>query len=179
MYVQPCCISKELPALVKGGTRFFQSNGDWTLQDMMSAVSCLVPKAAALVSLPETDVFLLRAFRTYLSRGWFRSLLLLTGSPQSDLVNEELSPVISGVSYASSHQVQDGVFALTDGSVFMVVQGPMLLEKDFSLCQYAVYYGVDKEVFFSAVEALTAKLHTSAFLRSEEELAKRILRKDI
>ena len=79
MYIQPCCIEKEIPQLMrKQPFSFFQSNGDWTVQDLLKAVGSLVPHAVCLLAIPEADVFLLRTLRTYLSKGWLRALVLVT-----------------------------------------------------------------------------------------------------
>lgn len=68
MYIQPCCIHRELPLLMRGTARcYFQSNVDWTLQDLMKAISCLVPSCEAVVCMPVVDVYLLRTLRTYLA----------------------------------------------------------------------------------------------------------------
>ena len=91
MYIQPCCIEKELPELLrKQPFCFFQSNGDWTVRDLMKAVSEMVPHAMCLMAIPEVDVYLLRTLRTYLSKGWYRGLVLVTAEPQGELVRQEM-----------------------------------------------------------------------------------------
>ena len=167
MYIQPCCIEKELPELLKKQPfSFFQSNGDWTVQDLMKAVSSLVPTSVCLLALPQVDVFLLRTLRTYLSKGWYRALVLVTAEPQGELVKQELNSMLPLVTYANHNQVQDGMLALTDFGKFLVIQGAMLTEKDFSLCQYAGFYGPSSTMFASAVEAVCARAKMGAFIRS-------------
>lgn len=170
MYIQPCCIEKELPELLrKQPFCFFQSNGDWTTTDLMKAVSCLVPHSVAMLAIPSVDVYLLRTIRTYLAKGWYRGLVLVTSDAQDDLVKSEMGNMLPLVTYFHHHQVQDGLLALTDFNMFLVVQGAMLTEKDFSLCQYAGYYGMNSQDFASAVEAVTARAKMGAFIRSEHE----------
>ena len=179
MYIQPCCIEKELPQLLKQHPFcFFQSNGDWTTQDLMKAVSCLVNHAVVLLAIPEVDVYLLRTLRTYLSKGWYRGLVLVTAEPQGELVKAEMGSMLPLVTYANHHQVQDGLLALTDFGKFLVVQGAMLTEKDFSLCQYAGYYGTDGKVFASAVEAVSARAKMGAFIVSPHEDIRSLLNKE-
>lgn len=179
MYIQPCCIEKELPELMrKQPFSFFQSNGDWTVQDLMKSVGQLVPHAVCLLALPEADVFLLRTLRTYLSKGWLRALVLVTAEPQGELVKAELQSYLPLVTYANHNQVQDGLLALTDFGKFLVVQGAMLTEKDFTLCQYTGYFGTSGEVFASAVEAVCARAKMGAFIKSPHEDIQSLLDKE-
>lgn len=179
MYIQPCCIEKELPELMrKQPFAFFQSNGDWATADLMKAVSCMVPHALCLLAMPEIDVFLLRTLRTYLSKGWYRGLVLVTAEPQAELVKSEMGGMLPLVTYANHNQVQDGLLALTDFGKFLVVQGAMLTEKDFSLCQYAGYFGTDSKMFASAVEAVSARAKMGAFVKSANEDIRSFLEKE-
>ena len=179
MYIQPCCIEKELPQLLKQQSFcFFQSNGDWQVTDLMKSVSCLIPHSLILLAIPEVDVFLLRTIRTYLSKGWYRGFVLLTSSPQAELVKSEMGNLIQLVSYANHYQVQDGMLALTDFNKYLVIQGAMLLEKDFSLCKYTAYYGTEPRLFASAIEAETARVKMGAFIKSPYEDIKSLLDKD-
>lgn len=181
MYIQPCCINKELPELLrKEGHCFFQLNGDCTVTEVMSAVSFMVEGGTAILALPDISVFLLRTLRAWLAKGWFRSLILLTGERKHRLVSdvftqEEGKP--GKVFYASSTRIQDSLFALTNGSRFLVIQGPLIEEKDFSLCQYAAYLGNSCIPFVAATEAITACVKTSAYIRSDDELANNVLQK--
>ena len=178
MYIQPCCINRELPELMRATPfTFFQSNGDWVLKDLMAAVGFLVPECTCLIAIPEVDVFLLRVLNTYLMKGWYRSLVLLTHDNQEGLVREVLSVSMEKVTYACNKQLMDGAFALSNGKHHLLVQGPLLLEKDFTLCQYAGYFGSDAAVLYSGIESLTAKVKTGAFVRSEEEMCLRMLNK--
>ena len=132
MYIQPCCIEKEIPQLMrKQPFSFFQSNGDWTVQDLLKAVGSLVPHAVCLLAIPEADVFLLRTLRTYLSKGWLRALVLVTSTPQGELVKQEMGSMLPLMTYASHDQVQDGLLALTDFGRFLVVQGGDAYRKGF------------------------------------------------
>lgn len=179
MYIQPCCIEKELPELMrKQPFSFFQSNGDWTVRDLLKSVGQLVPHAVCLLAIPEADVFLLRTLRTYLTKGWLRGLVLVTAEPQGELVKAEMSSMLPLVTYANHDQVQDGLLALTDFGRFLVVQGAMLTEKDFSLCQYAGYYGPGSQVFASAVEAVSARAKMGAFIKSPHADIKSLLDKE-
>lgn len=178
MYIQPCCIEKELPALLRQSPfAFFQSNGDWLATDLMKSVSCLVSGAVALIAIDEADVFLLRTLRTYLAKDWYRGVILCTARQQTEQVESELAGYLDRVTYVGNPQIVDGMFALANASRYLVVQGPLLAEKDFSLCQYAGYFGSEAAPFRAATEALTAKVKTSAFLRSKDEWVEAVIHK--
>ena len=178
MYIQPCCIDRELPALLRQSPySFFQSNGDWLLGDLLRGIGSLVPNAVALIAMPATDIYTLRLLRTFLAKEWFRAVVLITGEAQATLVNTAMEGYAGSLTYASNSQVMDGLVALTDFTRHLVVQGPVLTEKDFSLCQFAAYYGTDPAPFYQATEALIAKVKTGALQPVGNADILRLLRK--
>ena len=180
MYVQPCCIEKELPQLLRERPfTFFQSNGDWTVKDLMKAVAYLVPDATCLLSIPEVDVYLLRLLHMYLLKGWYRNMVLVTRESQEALVRSVFGDSLPNVTYTSNNQVMDGVFALSNGNSRLLIQGPLLTEIDFTLCQYAGYYGTDSAVFYGGIEALIAKVRTGARILSDDKELKLFLQKKL
>lgn len=178
MYIQPCCVDKELPPIVKQPFAFFQSNGDWDVSKLMSSVSYLIENPVCLMVIPEVNVFLLRTLNTYLEKDWYRSLCLLTAVNQTGLVKAEFGKNISCVHYANSKQVMDGQFALTNLYRHLVVQGPLLIENDFTLCNYSSFCGTDAGVFKSALEAAIPRLRMNATVTSDDELIVKLLSLD-
>jgi len=174
-YIEPCCIDKQLPPVLKQPFAFFQSGGDWTVIDLMKAASYLVEKAVCVLVIPEVDVFLLRKLNTYLVKGWYEGVVLLTNTNQADLVLSEFGSNISQVHYATSAQVADGQFALTNFSNHLLVQGPMLLEKDFILSNYSSYSGGSSSLFKAALEAAIPKLRLHPLIESDNEQVKNLL----
>lgn len=178
MYIQPCCIDRELPALMRQSPfSFFQSNGDWLLADLLKGTGSLISNAVALIAMPETDIYTLRLLRTHLAKDWLRAVVLITGTPQASLVATAMEGCEDRLLYASNSQVMDGLVALTDFTRHVVVQGPVLTEKDFSLCQFAAYYGIDPAPFYQATEALIAKVKTGALQPVGNPDILRLLRK--
>lgn len=177
MYIQPCCINNELPPIARQPFAYFQSNGDWLLKDLMAAVGQLVPDAVCLITIPEVDVFTLRTLNTYLVKGWFKALLLVTNKPQTELVKNELAGNLDKVCYTFDSHILDGVFALTDFHRFLHIQGPLLLQTDFTLCMYSSSYGTDAGLFKSATEAITPKLKLTTVLPNKNELIVKLLNK--
>lgn len=174
MYVEPCCIDKELPRLLREDPFcFFQSNGDWTVRELMRSVSFLVPgSACCLLVIPEVDVNLLRELRHYLLRdGWYRSLALLTYRNQMEMVSGELSDCMPRVHYAVNRRVLDGQFGLFDEEGnYLLVSGPMLLKKDFTLCHFTAWRGKSSRQFRSAFDGELPMLRMNPVLVTEDPL---------
>lgn len=165
-YLEPCCIDRQMPALLKeakSGFAFFATNGDVLLSHYLQAVSYMAGEGHVLViSVPAVDIELLRTINHYLSRGWTRALCLLTGQPQDELIEAELAGHIGKVQYASDPLILDGMVAIIGKEKAVVIQGAILSKQDFSLCHYVAWTGKDKEVLQQAIEPLVAKLKTKA-----------------
>lgn len=157
MYIEPCCMPRKLPSLLrKQPYLFFQSNGDWTTSELIKSITYLVKDPIVLLAMQETDVFLLREMNRFLQKGWWNSLVLVTGASQQDLVNSFFSDC-SNILYVHSNQVIDGQLAFTNFQTHLYIQGPMLTQNDFTLCNYAAYYGKDHAAFRSMIESLIPK----------------------
>lgn len=178
MYIQPCCIDKELPPIAKQPVAYFQSNGDWLLSDLLSSIAYLVPGSVCLITIPEVDVYLLRTLNTYLEKGWFSALMLVTNINQTELVRGELGKHIDRVQYGSDSHLLDGCLALTNFGQHLVVLGPLLLTKDFTYCQYSSSYARTPDLYGQAIESITPKLKLSATIRSKNEWVQKILKRD-
>lgn len=178
MYIEPCCIDRRLPELLeKEPFCFFQSNGDWTVTDLMKAVSWLAEGGVALLAVPDADVFLLRSLCTYLAKGWYRALVLVTREDRTELVRRETGSMLPSVHYAFDSRLEGGMLALTDFDRYLAVQGPMPVEKDFRLCHYAAYYGRSYGTFLGCVEAVLSVARTSPAIRSGNDLVGRFLKR--
>lgn len=173
MYIEPCCIDKQLPPVVRQPFAFFQSNGDWAVQKLMSAVSHMVPESVCILVIPSVDVSLLRVLNHYLSRGWYKAVMLLTAENQEDLVRRELSGMLDRVHYAIDNHVLDGQLILTSDGLTLAIQGAMLLEPDFSLCSYSSAYGNDLRILQEVTDAIIPifRLHTVISSENEEVVA--------
>lgn len=179
MYIEPCCIERQLPHLLrKDNFSFFQSNGDWSVMDLMKAVSYMAEGGVAVFMMPVVDVFFLRTLRTYLAKDWYRSAILLTTTDQSDLVRKELGNVIGRVCYAWNAMVRDSGFFLTDFYYYLAINGPLYLGKSTGLCHYSAYYGIDSSVFVNAIEAIVSRVKTAVVIQSGDELINKVLNKD-
>ena len=175
MYIEPCCIDKQLPALIRrsqGGFCFFQTNGDCDLKKLLDSVSHMASGVGGhvlVLTVPEVDITMLRTLAYYFRRGWTRALLLLTRAVQTELVQTELADYIDHIHYAADPLIIDGQLAILStstvpepaegqGSSGLIIQGAMLSQPDFSLSLYSAWLGTDRDIIRSAIDPAIAKL---------------------
>lgn len=140
-YVEPCCCEKQLPKLLREKNIFFQTSGDVTIHHFMKSIGCMVENGAEMwLVAPDVDVKLLRVIRHWFSRGWIAGLHLITNLPRYILVEEELKGC-PNVKYVADTMIADGFLAFAGKEDAVVVQGAMLLERNFSTRMYAGWYG--------------------------------------
>ena len=178
MYIQPCCIDRQLPEVLrKQKISFFQSMGDWTTQDLMKAVSCLVmDDCVAIMAIYKVDAYLLRALRTYLAKGWYKGVVLLTHEDQTELVKSELTSYLPCVCYAHNKQIYESEFALTNGHQHLAIAGALLLEKDMHLHNYAAFFDTNRERFYELISPFFARVKTSPAIKAEDEWVNAVIR---
>ena len=159
MYIEPCCIDKDLPALIRrsqGGFCFFQTNGDCDLKKLLDSVSHMVGGHVLVLTVPEVDILMLRTLAYYFRRGWTRALLLLTRAVQTELIQT--------IHYAADPLIIDGQLAILSTSTVpepvegLIIQGAMLSQPDFSLSLYTAWLGTDRDIIRSAIDPAIAKL---------------------
>ena len=128
MYIEPCCIDKQLPALIRrsqGGFCFFQTNGDCDLKKLLDSVSHMASGVGGhvlVLTAPEVDITMLRTLAYYFRRGWTRALLLLTRAVQTELIQTELADYIDHIHYAADPLIIDGQLAILSTSTVPVVR---------------------------------------------------------
>lgn len=172
-YLEPCCIDRQLPALLKeskSGFAFFSTNGDVLLSHLLKSVSYLAGESHVLViSVPEVDISLLRTLKYYCDRGWTKAVCLLSANPaDQETIEAELAAHTDKVQYASDPLILDGLLAIVGKEKAVVIQGAILSKQDFSLCHYAAWTGSDKAVLQQAIDPLIAKLKTKARIDHKE-----------
>ena len=181
--------------LKQGGTCFFQTNGDITLQKLMDAtVSMVGSRHTLILTVAELDAGLIRTLEQYLRREWTAALMLLTRTPQTSLIETELQPYLDRIHYACDPLIIDGQLAvLGTGSwdeqseaqvpvpmTALVIQGAILGQPDFSLSLYTAWLGTDTAVLKSAIDPAIAKLKTKpAIDHSDHPAIAKVLARDI
>ena len=182
MYIEPCCIDKQLPALIRrsqGGFCFFQTNGDCDLKKLLDSVSHMASGGGGhvlVLTIPEVDITMLRTLAYYFRRGWTRALLLLTRAVQTELIQTELADYIDHIHYAADPLIIDGQLAILSALTVpvvrqahqpdtvpelvegLIIQGAMLSQPDFSLSLYTACLTTDRDIIRSAIDPAIAKL---------------------
>lgn len=180
MYVKPCCLPKDLAKVYQEPINFFQTAGDVTVGQFMDAVTYRVGRSYCLLSVSELDDKLVRHLATYLRRGWFIGLVLITSDGDEDAIQKALiEPFSECICVVMDNHVADGMFAITNGNKRLFLQGPMLLRTDGCLSHYTTYLGDDKSIFYAATEALLAKANVSALVRGEDEKLNAFIRREL
>ena len=193
-YIEPCCIDRQLPGLIKqsrAGFCFFQTNGDVTLEKLLGAVSHMASGAGGhilMLTVPEVDIPMLRTLAYYFRRGWTQALLLLTREAQTALIESELADYLASVHYAADPLIIDGQLAIIESvasaavpqqpAKALIIQGAMLSQPDFSLSLYAAWLGSDTDTIRAALDPAIAKLKTKPLLdRSQQPQVARVLQR--
>ena len=196
MYIEPCCIDKQLPALIRrsqGGFCFFQTNGDCDLKKLLDSVSHMASGVGGhvlVLTVPEVDITMLRTLAYYFRRGWTRALLLLTRAVQTELIQTELADYIDHIHYAADPLIIDGQLAILStstvpepaegqGSSGLIIQGAMLSQPDFSLSLYTACLTTDRDIIRSAIDPAIAKLKAKPQIdHSQHQEVARILERN-
>ncbi len=131
-YLEPCCIENQLPSLLRRekGHALFQTNGDVTIEKLMSAACCMANSGFGeyWIVVKEVDVVLMRFLRHWMNRGWIRELRLLTVGDQREMVALELGEeLMKHVDYGWREGLGLEAFCVVGERESMVVQGEMLL----------------------------------------------------
>ena len=201
-YIEPCCIDRQLPGLIKqsrAGFCFFQTNGDVTLEKFLGAVSHMASGVGGhvlMLTVPEVDIPMLRTLAYYFRRGWTQALLLLTREAQTALIESELADYLASVHYAADPLIIDGQLAIMEVKAqaeaesvasaavpqqpakALIIQGAMLSQPDFSLSLYAAWLGTDTDTIRAALDPAIAKLKTKPILdRSQQPQVARVLQR--
>lgn len=180
MYAKPCCLHKNLDEAYKKPISFFQTAGDVTVGQLMDNATHRVGKPYCLLCVSEVDDRLAYHLATYLRRGWFTGLVLITSECSDDIIQRTLiEPFSDRICVVMDDHIADGMFAITNGCKYLFIQGPMLLIPDGCLSHYATYSGYNKDVFYAATEALLAKANVSALIKGTDEKLNAFLRREL
>lgn len=190
-YIEPCCCDKQLPQLLREDKLFFQTNGDVTMDKILSSVASLAGDHAVLIlTCFDIQRSFLKIVKHYFDRGWIEGFILVTAIPSvvsdgdnaapvsvEECIRQELSPYLSKVHYAHDGLVQDDQLALM-GTGGVVIRGRMLMKAEFGLLLYAgvTSKGRQDPVFDAALSPIVVKARLKPILdASKNEAVSRIL----
>lgn len=174
MYIEPCCIARQLPQLIRRGDTFFQTSGDICVRDFLSAVSSMCGTDLHLtLMLPAVDAQLVRTLAHYFFQEWITKLTLLTCDDQTALLRAGLSAYADRIEYVHDPLVIDGLLCIrgTDGNLIM--QGAMLPQIDYAFSLYSVWFGRDADILKAATEAVEAKVRVKSVKLFDEKLSEK------
>lgn len=185
MYIEPCCCDKQLPALLREGIHFFQTNGDVTTPHFFSAVSSMAGKHVVLVMtghLLEPD--LLKVIHHYFERGWLEGVCLLYngGADYTQCcqrnIQEHLGDYIDKVHFAADPMAYDSEMAFLGEKAVIIQSSCFAMEVVYGLTNHACYYGTNAKEIDAALDSVVAKLKLKAVIDgSKNEAIARVLGK--
>lgn len=145
MYQEPCCIERTLPQLLKEHPLCtWQTNGDVTFDKIVKAISYLAGNSiSTTLMLPTIDIQILRVLAWLHSRGWLKSVSILTKKDQSELINAELQNMEDKSAYNHSRVVED-LLVIKGEKNTVVVQGWLGMEIQAAQRMYVSYCGNDE-----------------------------------
>lgn len=192
-YIEPCCCAKQLPQLLREDKLFFQTNGDVTMDKILSSVASMAGEHAVLVlACFEIERSFLKIVKHYFDRGWIEGFVLVTNIPtirvQTDrkgdymvtvehVIREELSPYLAQVHYAHDDLLVDDQMAVM-GTGGVVIRGRLFSKAEFGMLMYTGIYSKDSKasVFDAALSPIVAKARLKPTLDASGcEAVKRIL----
>lgn len=138
MYIEPCCIQKQLPQLLKEEVSHFHSNSDWTVNELLlTLISCGQADELTIV-MPTVNVGLLRTITFMLDHvEWIQHLTLITQGNERDEIKAQLMPYAQRVTV-----VEDTIcfrsISMKSSNRYIVIQGSVNLEKSRSMQAFTV-----------------------------------------
>ena len=165
MYIEPCCIDRQLPRLLRAGGRFFQTSGDVAARKMLTAASWLCGRVVNITLLmPVVDKSMLATLAHYFAQGWLTRLTLLTQGDQSALVGQHLAALSPGQTFVYGHDkmLSGGLMLIEGDERTLFIQGPMLCDgQPFAYLLYAAVLSPTPEELESVMETVRPKIrHT-------------------
>lgn len=169
MYLEPCCIDKTLPHLLKSQPFVcFQTSGDVLGITITATIAAMVSQSVVYIAQPQIDILALRKLYTWMCQGTIRGVVLVTQSDQTEMVSAEMGKHIDKVMYAYDKRLLDSQCAVTNFNRYALVQGPLLTEVDNTLCLYSAFFGAgDCSALHSAIEGVMPRLHINPAISSD------------
>lgn len=181
MFVEPCCINRQLPKIIMEDARYFQTNGDIRIIDFVGCLSSIYFKrhTVIIIVVPKIDIYTLRQLRLTLETarnedGGIQALMILTKEDQTYLVKSQMSG-LDCMMYAYHPMVLDGVMACMEESMNIIIQGAMLTQLDNSLCQYACSADIEQDRIKECLSGILPKFRIYATIKSNNQYIQKIL----
>lgn len=142
-YIEPCCCARQLPEVLNKGLCFFQTNGDVTLEKILSSVSYLAGEHPVLVfTAQDIELDFIKVLKHYFDRGWIDGAILVFSSAMAEqlrteaMLKEYLGDYIHQVQFATDPLVWESQLALV-GTSAVVVRGHMSMDVSYGLTLFS------------------------------------------
>lgn len=175
-YIEPCCCARQLPELFNKAIPFFQTNGDVTLDKILSSVTYLAGEHPVLVfTAQDVELGFIKLLKHYLDRGWIDGAILVSSSQMAEqfrteaILKEYLGDYIHQVQFAIDPLISECQLALV-GTSAIVIRGYMSMYVTFGLTMYSgLKIGKDyKEVLDAALSPIVAKAKLKPVIDNKE-----------
>lgn len=158
-YIEPCCVGRELLALLKEMPVVpFQTNGNVTLEHFMKGLSEYAGNELEItLAVPVIDIPMLRMLAWYNRRGWAKKVVIMTKENQRELIAQELE----GYSFSAvvNPEMSEGTLVMKGELKTVVIQGEILGEVAHTGCKH--YTGSitnDKEILSMMLDTLSMQI---------------------
>lgn len=142
-YIEPCCCVRQIPEVLHKGLCFFNTNGDVTLDKILSSVANMAGEHQVLVySCQNIEHDFIRVLKHYFERGWITGAILVAQSTVSetlkteDILKQELGDYIYQVQFAVDPLMYETQLALV-GTSALVIRGYMSMRVIYGLTMYS------------------------------------------
>lgn len=175
-YIEPCCCTRQLPEVFSKGLCFFQTNGDVTLDKILSSVANLAGEHAVLVfTAQDIELDFIKLLKHYFHRGWIDGAILVSSTAQADtlrteaMLKEYLGDYIHQVHFATDPLIFESQLALV-GSSSIVIRGFMSMDVSYGLTMYSgMKIGKQtKDILDAALSPIVAKAKLKPIIDNKE-----------
>ena len=181
MFLEPCCIENQLPQLLRRerGNALFQTNGDVTIEKLMSAACCMASGGFGeyWIVVREADIVLMRMLAHWIDRGWIRRLCLLTETDQRTLVASELGTERMKLTDYGWREglAASQLFCCIGERETIVVQGEMMLQAATTprVTAYSALVGPNSRMLATDSPAASLIDNLRALLRASKRKARK------
>lgn len=142
-YIEPCCCARQLPELFNKAIPFFQTNGDVTLDKLLSSVAYLAGEHPVLVFTSQNiELDFIKLLKHYFNRKWIDAAILVSSSAMADqlrteaMLKEYLGNYIYQVQFSTDPLIYEGQLALI-GTSALVIRGYMSMDVSYGLTMYS------------------------------------------
>ena len=175
-YIEPCCCARQLPEVFNKAVPFFQTNGDVTLDKILSSVAYLAGVHPVLVfTAQDIELDFIKLLKHYFDRGWIDGAILVSSSQMAEqlrteaMLKEYLGDYIHQVQFATDPLIYECQLAVI-GTSAVIIRGYMSMDVTFGLTMYSgLKLSKDySEVVDAALSPIVAKAKLKPIIDNKE-----------